>query len=93
MVQSPSEKGNFKQIFFFSIYQGKNGMEKADYMRDNFHTILLNDELFTKDFPQALEKAFDTIDNHFSFHTSFKVDLSAVSFIICIVIGTSKSKT
>jgi hypothetical protein len=29
-----------KQISFFSIYDGSNGLLKTDYFRDNFHLIL-----------------------------------------------------
>lgn len=29
-----------KQVSFFSIYDGSNGLLRADYYRDNFHLIL-----------------------------------------------------
>ena len=32
-----------KQISFFGIYDGKDGVAKADYMRDNFHICLVED--------------------------------------------------
>ena len=32
-----------KQVSFFSIYDGSNGLLKTDYFRDHFH-ILLNDD-------------------------------------------------
>jgi hypothetical protein len=30
-----------RQISFFGIYDGKDGVAKADYMRDNFHLCLI----------------------------------------------------
>ena len=32
-----------KQISFFSIYDGSNGLLKTDYFRDHFHLILNSD--------------------------------------------------
>jgi serine/threonine protein phosphatase PrpC len=32
-----------QQIAFFGVYDGKDGVAKADYMRDNFHLCLADD--------------------------------------------------
>ena len=43
-------KYKHKFISFFSIYEGKNGMKKAEYMRENFHLILFNDTQLIRNF-------------------------------------------
>lgn len=48
-------------ISFFGIYEGKNGMIKAEYMRDNFHLILFNEPLLVTNFEEALKRTLETV--------------------------------
>ena len=38
-----------KQVSFFAVYDGNNGVSRADYIRDNFHLTLACDESFPND--------------------------------------------
>jgi hypothetical protein len=38
-----------KQLSFFGVYDGNDGVGRADYMRDNFHLLLITEEGFEKD--------------------------------------------
>lgn len=51
-----------QQISFFSIYDGENGFSKAEYFRDNFHSVLLRDKQFLKDVEGSIKKAFLVVE-------------------------------
>lgn len=53
------------QVSFFSVYDGKEGVVKAEYFRDNFHTLLSKDIDFFKDTEKAIRSTFRRIEQGF----------------------------
>ena len=51
-LNKTSNKAN--QVSYFAIYDGHNGACFADYMRDAFHTTLIEDDMFWKDIEIAI---------------------------------------
>ncbi len=45
------------QISFFSIYDGKNGVAKAEYFRDHFHNVLIKDKDFHRDLETSIKRS------------------------------------
>ena len=51
-------------INFFGIYDGHRGDYTSKYLKDNFHSILLNDNILSTDPIKALENTFTTIETN-----------------------------
>lgn len=73
-----------KQICFFGVYDGHNGVGKAEFYRDNFHAVLSRDEYFLKDMERAVKRSIISLDK--SFIDYKKDDLSSVCFVVCVVV-------
>lgn len=51
-------------INFFGLYDGHRGDYTSKYLKDNFHSILLNDSILSTDPIQALRNTFITIESN-----------------------------
>jgi len=76
-----------KQVSFFGVYDGYNGTARADYMRDNYHLMLIQDEAFPINMETALRRTLHRLNVGFSEDPRFNGDSSAVSFAIIIVLS------
>jgi hypothetical protein len=76
-----------KQVSFFGVYDGNNGTGRADYMRDNYHLMLIQDEAFPNNMEIALRRSLHRLNVGFSEESRFNGDSSAVSFAIIVVLG------
>jgi hypothetical protein len=74
-----------RQISFFGVYDGNGGVSKADFLRDNFHLMLLEDLSFTTDLEAALRRSLQRLTQVFAEDTRFLNDDSSVSFAIVVV--------
>jgi hypothetical protein len=72
-----------KQISFFGVYSGENGVGKAEFYRDNFHVGLCRDQHFMSDMRSAAKSTIAKMDNIFGIN--HKGSLSSVSFILCVI--------
>ncbi len=55
-----------KQASFFGVYDGQEGVAKADYLRDNFHLLLVEDEAFSKNMESALRNTLTKLNKNFA---------------------------
>lgn len=72
----------------FGIFSGKNGINKAEYFRDNFHKLLTAQPLLLTDTEKALTKTYQTIERQYHNNEIANGDYSTVSFIITILIAS-----
>ena len=77
-----------RQISFFGIYDGYDGVAKADYMRDNFHLCLAEDESFPKDMEHAMRRSLRRVSAAFCEDQRFAGDESSVGFVILVIFST-----
>lgn len=59
-----NQKG--KQISFFGVYDGSDGVGKADYMRDHYHLMLAEDAAFPGDMETAMRRTLRRLSSNFS---------------------------
>jgi serine/threonine protein phosphatase PrpC len=77
-----------KQVSFFGVYDGHNGTGRADYMRDNYHLMLIQDDAFPTNMETALRRTLIRLNSGFAEDPRFSGDSSAVSFAIIVVLST-----
>ena len=75
------------QVSFFAIYDGHNGSGFADYMRDCFHSTLIEDPAFWQDIELAIRNTIRKVERNFHDDPMFSKDSSSVSFVIVIILG------
>jgi hypothetical protein len=71
------------------VYDGNGGVTKADFLRDNFHIMLLEDLSFTPDIEIALRRTLQKTTQVFNEDQRFANDDSSVSFVIVLVASKS----
>lgn len=74
-----------KQVSFFGIFNGKNGVVKAEYYRDNFHLLLYRDEYFFRDMERAIQRTLIIIERNFEEDKREKEAKSEVTFILSVL--------
>ena len=74
-----------KQVSFFGVYDGCHGVAKADYLRDNFHLCLVEDDSFPKDMEHAMRRTLKKLSLAFSDDPRYATDESLVSFAILVI--------
>lgn len=74
------------QISFFSIYDGENGVTKAEFFRDNFHSTLIKDKDFFKDVELSIRRVLKTVEDNFNKSNSNEENCNT-SVLIAITIG------
>ena len=52
------KKNRWPKVSFFGIYDGHGGKQCAEYLRDNLHKFISNDNLFPENIPQAIKNGF-----------------------------------
>jgi protein phosphatase 2C family protein 2/3 len=60
-MMSPSTKGvepEWPRCSFFGIYDGHGGASCADFLRDNLHKMIIQQECFPRDPREALKRGF-----------------------------------
>ena len=55
-----------RQVSFFGVYDGKDGVAKADYLRDNFHLCLTEDAGFPQEMETALKRTLKKLSAAFN---------------------------
>lgn len=55
-----------RQISFFGVYDGNGGVNKADFLRDNFHLMLLEDIGLAVDLESALRRTLQRVAQSFA---------------------------
>lgn len=63
-----------KQISFFGVYDGCRGVTKADYLRDNFHICLVEEESFPRDMEYAMRHTLKKLSTAFSEDPKYSTD-------------------
>ena len=61
-----------QQVSFFGIYDGKDGVTKADYLRDCFHLRLASEESFPGNMAQALRNTLGKVTHAFRYEERFR---------------------
>lgn len=74
-----------KQISFFGVYDGNGGIAKADFLRDNFHLLLIEDLSMCTDMESAMRRTLQRLTQMFSEDAKFQNDESTVSFAIVVI--------
>lgn len=74
-----------QQVSFFGIYDGRDGVAKADYLRDCFHLRLASDESFPQNMHQALRSTLTRTTSAFRNEERFRNDDSKVCFAVVVV--------
>ena len=74
-----------KQISFFGVYDGNGGVNKADFLRDNFHLFLVQDIAVAVDMELVMKKTLQRLGQMFNEDYRFKDDQSTVSFVIAVI--------
>ena len=76
-----------REISFFGLFEGRNGSNRAEYMREYFHNTLINDELFYYNFDKAVSRTFEKIERDFNYDPRYDGDYSIASSVICVIVG------
>ena len=76
-----------KQITFFGIYDGKNGIHKAEFYRDYFHHYLFDNENFHKETERITKVAMLKIEKKFK--EEYPDSKSEVAFLILILMESN----
>jgi hypothetical protein len=74
-----------KQISFFGVYDGNGGINKADYLRDNFHLLLVEELVVIVDMESAMRRTLQKLTAMFNEDHRFQNDESTVSFVITVI--------
>lgn len=74
-----------KQVSFFGVYDGNAGVLKADFLRDHFHLLLVEDLALSADMESAMRRTLQRLTQVFSEDPRFQNDESTVSFAIVVV--------
>lgn len=77
-----------KQISFFGVYDGNNGVSRADYLRDHLHLTLAAEQSFPNDMESALKTALHRVSRAFNEDGRFSSDESTVSFVVLVTYST-----
>ena len=67
-------KGKWPKVSFFSIFDGHNGKKCAEFLKDNLHNFIINDDNFPNDVPKAILNAFQKAENEFLVNYCLKKD-------------------
>lgn len=78
-----------KQISFFGVYDGNSGILKADFLRDHFHLLLVEDLALCADMESAMRRTLQRLTQTFSEDARFQSDESTVSFAIAVIASNS----
>lgn len=77
-----------REVSFFGLFEGRNGSNKAEYMREYFHNTLINDELFYYNFDKAVSRTFEKVERDFTYDPRYEGDYSVASSVICVILGS-----
>ena len=74
------------------VYDGHGGSRCADYMRDNLHTLVINDGSFPEDIEKAIRNGFEIADRLFlseCIKNNIIEDVSGTCACVCIFVEGS----
>jgi protein phosphatase 2C family protein 2/3 len=72
---------------FFSVYDGHMGKECCNFLRDNLHSYIINDDNFPSDPPQALIRGFARAEEEFVRLALDKHLKSGSCAIVILIVG------
>ena len=58
-------KGKWPKVSFFSIFDGHNGEKCAEFLKENLHLFIINDDNFPNNIFDAIKNGFKKAENEF----------------------------
>ena len=88
-------KGKWPKISFFGIYDGHGGEGCSEYLRDNLHKLICNNENFPENIPEAIKLGISSAEKDFLNNYALSedkeeiIDKSGSCAIIILIVDTN----
>ena len=88
-IQKPADRKDEKwpHCSFFGLYDGHGGKSCSNFLRDNLHSFIIQDQNFPSNPEQAILNGFEKAENHFIDFALKKGDKSGSCAVIILIVG------